>query len=68
MVRGICLGKRVGRRAPYVLVSAKEYRRLKALDRRQSVYAQEFPEALGEALDNAEPPAWTQQFDGELTR
>ena len=55
-------------RESLVLVSAEEYRRLMALDMRRAVYAQEFPEALGDALDKAEPPAWTQQFDDELTR
>lgn len=55
-------------RESLVLVSAEEYRRLKALDLRRAVYAQELPEALGAALDKAAPPAWTDQFDSEMTQ
>ena len=53
-------------RESLVVLSADEFRRLKALDTRQALYAWELPEDLAEALDEAQPPAHTAQFDHEL--
>jgi PHD/YefM family antitoxin component YafN of YafNO toxin-antitoxin module len=50
-----------------VILSADEYVRLKALDSRQAVHPWELPDDLAEALENAEPPAFTAQFDHELS-
>lgn len=49
-----------------VLVSAEEFKRLKALDTRKAYYAWELPEEWVKALESAEPPAWTAQYDHEL--
>jgi PHD/YefM family antitoxin component YafN of YafNO toxin-antitoxin module len=49
-----------------VLISAEEFKRLKALDTRRAYYPWELPEELKQALEEAEPPAWTAQFDHEL--
>lgn len=53
-------------RESLVLLSAAEYRRLKALDDRRSVYAHELPDDLKRAIDEVEPPDWTARFDHEL--
>ena len=53
-------------RESLVVLSAGEFRRLKALDARQALYAWELPEDLAEALDESQPPAFTAQFDHEL--
>jgi hypothetical protein len=49
-----------------VLISAEEFRRLKALDTRRAYYAWELPDELKQALEKAEPPAWTARYDHEL--
>ena len=49
-----------------VLISAEEFKRLKSLDTRRAYYPWELPEELKAAIDEAEPPAWTAQFDHEL--
>lgn len=53
-------------RESLVVLSADEFRRLKALDTRQALYAWELPEDLATALEEAEPPAFTTQFNREL--
>ena len=52
-------------RESLVMVAADEYKRLKALDTRQALYAWELPEDLADALSNAEPPAFSAQFNDE---
>ena len=54
-----------GRESPVVL-SADEFKRLQALDTREALYAWELPQDLANALEIAEPPAFTAQFDHEL--
>ena len=49
-----------------VLISAEEFQRLKALDTRRAFYPWELPEELKQALEEAEPPAWTAKYDHEL--
>jgi len=49
-----------------VLISAEEFKRLKALDTRKAYYAWELPEEWVKALEDAEPPAWTARYDHEL--
>lgn len=53
-------------RESLVLLAADEYKRLKALDTRQSLYVQELPPDIAATLETAEPPAATTQFDDEL--
>jgi prevent-host-death family protein len=53
-------------RESLVVMSAAEFRRLRALDSRQAFYAWELPEDLVNALQSAEPPAFTAQYDHEL--
>jgi PHD/YefM family antitoxin component YafN of YafNO toxin-antitoxin module len=52
-------------RESLVMLSAEEFKRLKALDQRQSLYAWELPEDLAKALEQAEPPEFAAQFDHE---
>ena len=49
-----------------VMLSADEFKRLKALDDRRSLYAWELPDDLAAALETATPPAFTSQYDIEL--
>ncbi len=49
-----------------VVLSADEFKRLKALDAREAFYAWELPPDLVDALDAAEPPAFTAHFNHEL--
>ncbi|MGV3551900.1 type II toxin-antitoxin system prevent-host-death family antitoxin [Rhizobium sp.] len=49
-----------------VILSAKEYRRLKALDRAKAVHPWELPDDLAQALETASPPESTKQFDHEI--
>lgn len=49
-----------------VLISAEEFKRLKSLDTRRAYYPWELPDEWVKALEEAEPPAWTAQFDHEL--
>ena len=49
-----------------VVMSAEEFERLKALDTRKAVHPWELPDDLGKALETAEPPAFTAQFNNEL--
>ena len=44
-------------RESLVVLSAAEFKRLKALDTRQALYAWELPDDLAQALESAEPPA-----------
>ena len=53
-------------RESLVVLSADEFKRLKALDRREAFTPGSFPADLAEALETAEPPAFTAQFDHEL--
>jgi prevent-host-death family protein len=50
-----------------VLMSAREYRRLKANDR-AALYPWELDEASLQALERSEPPAQAAQFDHEAPR
>jgi len=52
-------------RESLVMLSADEFKRLKALDMREALYAWEIPEELAKALETAEPPAFTAPFDQE---
>ena len=52
-------------RESLVILSADEYKRLKSLDARKSVYPWELPDELAEALAVAEPPEFTKQFNHE---
>ena len=52
-------------RESLVMLSAAEYRRLKALDTRVAQYAWEIPEGEIEALAATEPPEETTAFDHE---
>jgi prevent-host-death family protein len=53
-------------RESLVVLSADEFKRLKALDTREALYAWELPLDLANALETAEPPAFTAEFDHEL--
>jgi prevent-host-death family protein len=53
-------------RESLVILSAHEYARLKALDTRRAFYAWELPQDLANALEQAEPPGFSAQFDHEL--
>jgi len=52
-------------RQSLVVLSADEYKRLKAFDTRQPLHPWELPEDLVTALDHAEIPAEAAQFDHE---
>ncbi len=49
-----------------VVLSADEFKRLRALDTRRAFYSWELPEDLAQALEEAEPPAFTTRFDHEV--
>ena len=49
-----------------VVMSADEFKRLKALDTRQAFYPWELPDDLKQAMEISEPPEFTAQFDDEL--
>jgi PHD/YefM family antitoxin component YafN of YafNO toxin-antitoxin module len=49
-----------------VMLSSDEYNRLKSLDTRAAAHPWELPEDLVNALNEAEPPEFTKQFDHEL--
>ena len=53
-------------RESLVMLSADEYKRLKAFDDRKAYHAWELPDDLIEALDEVEVPSDTAQFNGEL--
>lgn len=53
-------------RESVVVLSAAEFNRLKALDARQALYAWELSDDLARALEQAQPPAFSAQFDREL--
>jgi PHD/YefM family antitoxin component YafN of YafNO toxin-antitoxin module len=53
-------------RESLVVLSVDEFKRLKALDTREALFAWELPKDLVDALETAEPPAFTAQFDHEL--
>jgi prevent-host-death family protein len=53
-------------RESLVVMSADEFKRLKALDTRQALYAWELPDDLAEALGTAVPAPETAQFDHEM--
>lgn len=53
-------------RESLVVMSADEYKRLKAMDDRQAYFAHELPDDLKQALESATPPAFTQAFDTEI--
>jgi prevent-host-death family protein len=52
-------------RESLVVMSADEYKRLKAMDDRQTYFAHELPDDLKHALETAMPPAFTQVFNTE---
>lgn len=52
-------------RESLVILSAAEYRRLKALDERRAVHPSELGADLLAALDRAEAPDFTARFDDE---
>jgi prevent-host-death family protein len=52
-------------RESLVVMSADEYKRLKAMDDRQAYFAHELPVDLKQALETATPPAFTQAFNTE---
>ena len=49
-----------------VVMAADEFKRLKALDTRRPFYVWELPDDLAVALEAAEPPVFTAQYDHEL--
>jgi prevent-host-death family protein len=49
-----------------VLLSASEFARLAALDTRRVYHPAELPDDLREALERAEAPDWTTQYDHEV--
>jgi len=53
-------------RESLVILSADEFRRLKALDERQDFYAWELPDDLADALKEAVPADETGQHDSEI--
>ena len=53
-------------RESLVVMSADEYKRLKAMDDRQAHFAHELPDDLKQALESATPLAFTQAFDTEI--
>jgi len=53
-------------RESLVILSAEEYKRLKSFDDRRAVYPRELPADLAEALESAEPPEFSKQFDSEI--
>lgn len=55
-------------RESLVLLSADEFKRLKSLDSQRAYYAWELPGELAGALETAEAPASTAEFDSELDR
>jgi PHD/YefM family antitoxin component YafN of YafNO toxin-antitoxin module len=46
-----------------VVLSADEYKRLKLMDTRQTYAMRDLPDDLADALENAEPPAWTAELN-----
>jgi prevent-host-death family protein len=52
-------------RESLVILSADEYERLKALDTRHAVHPWELPEHLAAALEEAEPPEFSKQYNSE---
>jgi prevent-host-death family protein len=52
-------------RESLVVLSADEYKRLKALDQRQALYPWELSAELAEALNSAKPSDEAQRFDDE---
>jgi prevent-host-death family protein len=52
-------------RESLVMLSADEYRRLKALDSRNAVRPWELPDDLALAIETATPPEATREFDHE---
>jgi prevent-host-death family protein len=53
-------------RESLVLLSAEEYRRLKAFDPRQAIHASELTAEELTALDEAKPPSAAARFNHEL--
>ena len=49
-----------------VVVTLSEYNRLKAVDQRRAVHPWELPDDLAAALEKAEPPEFTRQFNREI--
>jgi hypothetical protein len=49
-----------------VMLSSREYHRLKSLDTRAAAFPWELPDDLVTALNEADPPGYTKQFDREL--
>jgi prevent-host-death family protein len=50
-------------RESLVVMSADEFKRLKAFDTRKAYFPYELPEDLKQALETAEPPAFTEAFN-----
>ena len=53
-------------RESLVVLSADEYKRLKALDERRALHPSELPGDLHEALMDAKAPEWTSRFNDEM--
>lgn len=53
-------------RESLVILSADEYKRLKALENRKAVHPWELPDELAEALESAKPPDFSKEFDHEV--
>ena len=53
-------------RESLVILSADEYKRLKALENRKAVHPWELPDELAEALKSAKPPDFSKEFDHEV--
>ena len=53
-------------RESLVVLSADEYRRLKAMDDRRAYFVDELPDDLKQALNAATPPVATRAFDSEI--
>lgn len=49
-----------------VLISAREYGRLKALDRQGAYFVEDLPDDIKMAIERAEPPEWARQFNHEV--
>lgn len=54
------------RRETLAVLSYNEYSRLKALDAQQAYHPSDLPMEFLPALENAEPPKWTEMYDNEV--
>jgi hypothetical protein len=54
------------KRETLVVLSFDEYSRLKTMDTRRAYHPSDLPEEFLVALENAEPPKWTEMYDHEV--